>query len=596
MGAVADVIDLRALLELRTAAPADLDEGSVLVRSDVPGTMQLFRATVRGGELEQLTDFPDPVEGMFVPGTQRILVAHDEAGNEHTQLSLLENGHLEPLVDDPDFVHREPHFSPDGSLLAYVTNRDNGVDWVVYVRSLRDRRERAIFARGGVCIPAGFSPDASMVVVLHDTGRPSDNDVYLVDLATGDMENIAPHEEESWFDEPVWRPDSSSFFVATNEGRDTKAIKRYDLGTRSWDVVVEGDWDIDCHGDDAGRWLLAHVNEGGYSRLELRDAATLERMGELPLPGRGVVEEPVFARDGSALAFKFSSPVDPGDTWTYDLERQELRRITELPRPVDLAKLREPELHRFESFDGESIPVFLWEPDGDGPFPVVVTVHGGPESQYKPAFLPSFTPFTQHLVSRGYAVAAPNVRGSTGYGKRYEHLDDVRLRLDSVRDLGALHDWLGTRSTIDASRAALYGRSYGGYMVLAGLAFQPGRWAAGIECVGISNFVTFLENTAPWRRAVREPEYGTLEHDRDFLVEASPITHIDRIRAPLFIQHGANDPRVPLEETEQIHRVLTEKGIRCELLVHEDEGHAIGKLENRVETFERAAAFLDEVL
>ncbi|TMK73612.1 MAG: S9 family peptidase [Actinobacteria bacterium] len=596
MGAVADVIDLRALLELRTAAPADLDEGSVLVRSDVPGTMQLFRATVRGGELEQLTDFPDPVEGMFVPGTQRILVAHDEAGNEHTQLSLLEDGHLEPLVDDPDFVHREPHFSPDGSLLAYVTNRDNGVDWVVYVRSLRDRRERAIFARGGVCIPAGFSPDASMVVELHDTGRPSDNDVYLVDLATGDMENIAPHEEESWFDEPVWRPDSSSFFVATNEGRDTKAIKRYDLGTRSWDVVVEGDWDIDCHGDDAGRWLLAHVNEGGYSRLELRDAATLERMGELPLPGRGVVEEPVFARDGSALAFKFSSPVDPGDTWTYDLERQELRRITELPRPVDLAKLREPELHRFESFDGESIPVFLWEPDGDGPFPVVVTVHGGPESQYKPAFLPSFTPFTQHLVSRGYAVAAPNVRGSTGYGKRYEHLDDVRLRLDSVRDLGALHDWLGTRSTIDASRAALYGRSYGGYMVLAGLAFQPGRWAAGIECVGISNFVTFLENTAPWRRAVREPEYGTLEHDRDFLVEASPITHIDRIRAPLFIQHGANDPRVPLEETEQIHRVLTEKGIRCELLVHEDEGHAIGKLENRVETFERAAAFLDEVL
>jgi dipeptidyl aminopeptidase/acylaminoacyl peptidase len=213
-----------------------------------------------------------------------------------------------------------------------------------------------------------------------------------------------------------------------------------------------------------------------------------------------------------------------------------------------------------------------------------------------PAFLPSFTPFTQHLVSRGYAVAAPNVRGSTGYGKRYEHLDDVRLRLDSVRDLAALHDWLGTRPRVDASRAVLYGRSYGGYMVLAGLAFQPERWAAGIECVGISNFVTFLENTAPWRRSVREPEYGSLENDREFLVEASPITHVDRIRAPLFIQHGANDPRVPLEETEQIHGVLTRKGIRCELLVHEDEGHAIGKLDNRVETFERAAAFLDEVL
>src|SRR5204862_1624996 len=219
----------------------------------------------------------------------------------------------------------------------------------------------------------------------------------------------------------------------------------------------------------------------------------------------------------------------------------------------------------------------------------------GPESQFRPAFLPSFTPFTQHLVARGYAVAAPNVRGSTGYGKRYEHLDDVRLRLDSVRDLAALHDWLGSRPRLDASRAVLYGRSYGGYMVLAGLAFQPERWAAGIECVGISNFVTFLEHTAPWRLAAREPEYGSLEHDRDFLVEASPLTHVDRLRAPLFIQHGANDPRVPLLETEQIHRVLTEKGIRCELLVHADEGHAIGKLENRVAAVEGAAALLDEL-
>ena len=596
MGAVT-VVDLRALLELRSAAPADIEGETLLVRSDLPGTMQLFRASVRGGELEQVTDFPDPVEGRFVPGSQRILVEHDDAGNEHTQLSLVEPGSSpEPLVHNPDFVHRDPRFSHDGQLLAYVTNRDNGVDWVVYVRSLRDGDERAIFDRGGVCIPAGFSPDARLFAVLHDTGRPSDNDLYLVDVASGEAENVSPHEEIAWFDEPVWRSDGSAFFVATTEGRDTKAIKRYDLGTRRWSVAVESDWDLECHGDDAGRWLLVHANEDGYSRLELRDAETCGVVCDVPLPGRGVVEEPVLARDGSLVAFKFSSPVDPGDVWTYDVEQRELRRATGLPRSVDLGVLREPELHRFESFDGESVPVFLWEPDGDGPFPVVVMVHGGPESQFRPAFLPSFTPLTQHLLSRGYAVAAPNVRGSTGYGKRYEHLDDVRLRLDSVRDLSSLHDWLGTRRRLDAASAVLYGRSYGGYMVLAGLAFQPERWAAGIECVGISNFVTFLENTAPWRRAVREPEYGTLERDREFLIEASPITHVDRIRAPLFIQHGANDPRVPLEETEQIHRVLTEKGIRCELLVHEDEGHMIGKLENRVQTFERAVAFLDDVL
>lgn len=599
MSAVARGLDLRALLELRTAVPADIEGNTLLVRSDLPGTMQLFRVPVGGGGLEQLTSFPDPVTGGFVPRTETILLEHDDAGNELTQLSLLDarpGAEPRPLVHDPAFVHRDVSLSRDGSLVAYATNRENGVDWAVYVRSLRDGTERRVFARGGVCGTAGFSPDGRMLVVQHDSGRPRDNDLYLVDLATGDIDHVTPHDDDSWFGEPVWEPDGAAFFVATNVDRDTRAISRYDAAEQEWSGLIESEWDLECIGDDLGRWLLVHENADGYSRLALHDVRAGNPIAEIPLPGSGVVEEPVFAPDGSKLAFRFSSPVEPGDVWVCDLASGRVDRVTELPRPVALDELREPELHRFESFDGESVPVFLWEPEGEGPFPVVVMVHGGPESQFRPAFLPSYTPLQQHLFARGYAVAAPNVRGSTGYGKRYEHLDDVRLRLDSVRDLAALHDWLGTRSRIDSSRAVLYGRSYGGYMVLAGLAFQPERWAAGIECVGISNFVTFLENTAPWRRAVREPEYGSLERDRGFLVEASPITHVDRIRAPLFIQHGANDPRVPLGETQQIHRVLTEKGIRCELLVQEDEGHAIGKLENRIETFERVAAFLDEVL
>jgi dipeptidyl aminopeptidase/acylaminoacyl peptidase len=591
------VVDLRLLLQEPTASPAGIHGDSVLLRCDVPGTTQLFRAAIGGGELEQLTALPDPVDGILVPGTGRVLVEHDDAGNEHVQLSLLEpDGRLEPVVRDAAFVHRSPHFSRDGSLLAYTTNRDNGVDWVVYVRSRIDGGERRVFGGHGMCEPAGFSPDGRVLAVLQNSGRNGDNDLYLVALDDGSERHVSPHDEEASFEAPVWRPDGASCFVATNDGSDTKVIKRLDVAAGAWETVVASEWDLACAGDDDGRVLVVHANEDGYSRLELRDAWSLAHVADIPLPGRGVAESVVVAPDGSRVAFKFSSPVDPGDVWAYDVGARELERVTSLPRSVELGALREPELHRFASFDGLSVPVFLWEPDGDGPFPVVVMVHGGPEAQFLPAFLPSFTPFTQYLVSRGYAVAAPNVRGSTGYGKRYEHLDDVRLRLDSVRDLASLYDWLGTRAKIDASRAVLYGRSYGGYMVLAGLAFQPERWAAGIECVGISNFVTFLEHTAPWRRAVREPEYGSLERDREFLVEASPITHVDRIRAPLFIQHGANDPRVPLGETEQIHRVLTQKGIRCDLLVHEDEGHAIGKLGNRVETFERATAFLDEVL
>jgi dipeptidyl aminopeptidase/acylaminoacyl peptidase len=202
----------------------------------------------------------------------------------------------------------------------------------------------------------------------------------------------------------------------------------------------------------------------------------------------------------------------------------------------------------------------------------------------------------QYFAASGYAVAVPNVRGSTGYGKRYEHLDDVYKRMDSVKDLLGLHDWLAQDTRFDESRVVLYGGSYGGYMVLAGLAFFPERWAAAIDIVGISNLVTFLENTSEWRREFREREYGSLERDRDFLLSVSPITRVQDIRAPLFIIHGRNDPRVPVTEAEQIHRELTEHGVRCELLVYDDEGHGLQKLKNKLDAYPRAVAFLDEVL
>jgi dipeptidyl aminopeptidase/acylaminoacyl peptidase len=569
---------LRTLLELRRAVPLDADAESVLVGADLPGTQQLFR--LRDGELEQLTDYEEPVDGLLLPDG-RMLLAMDEGGNERAQLYLLDAAHrLEPLVYEPEFLHWTPHATRDGRSLAYASNRRNGVDFDVYVRGLATGAERAVFG-GGWLEVAGFSPGGRWLAVSRATDRSGDNELWLVDLATGEAVEVQPHEDEASVGPPAWI-DDERFVVSSSVGRDVRGLDG-----------IESEWDLECWSDPTGRRLLVEVNEDGYSRLELRDPVTRELRSEVPVPGRGVIEHPVFSPDGSRLYFAFSSPVEPVNVWAYELGGDGVECLTEIVAPTGL---REPELHRFDSFDGLSVPVFLWEPEGEGPFPVVVMVHGGPEAQFRPAWLPSFTPLTQHLVARGYAVAAPNVRGSTGYGKRYEHLDDGRLRLDSVHDLGALHDWLSARPRIDGSRAAVYGRSYGGYMTLAALAFQPERWAAGVESVGISNLLTFLENTSDWRRAAREREYGRLDRDRDFLVEASPLTHVDRMRAPLFIQHGANDPRVPLSETRQIYRVLSEKGIRCDLLVHEDEGHMIGKLGNRVETFERAAAFLDEVL
>jgi dipeptidyl aminopeptidase/acylaminoacyl peptidase len=588
---------LQDFLEIRVASPSSFspDGRHLLVQSNLTGTMQLYRVPIEGGELEQLTDTREPVSGDYLPADGAILLQQDVGGNERLQLSLLDPDTRETtqVVHDPDHIHRYSGATRDGRRIAYSSNRGNGKDFDVYVRDLETGEERCVFAPGGWAESLGLSPDGRWVGVEHLTERSGDNDLYLASTEGDEVIHVSPHDDEAFFGRPAWLPDSSAFYFAASTGRDTDAIARYDMKTRSWEYVIESDWDLNAHVDDAGRHLLVDANEDGYTRLELRDPRTLQVRAEVPLPGRGVAESPVFSNDGRYLAFHFTAPNLGGDVWLHDADTGETRRLTHSPSPVPTEEMAEPELVRFASFDDESIPAFVFTPGtGTAPHPVIVYIHGGPEGQS----LPRFLPMIQYFVANGFAVAVPNVRGSTGYGKRFEHLDDVYKRLDSVRDLVALHDWLTADARFDESRVVLYGGSYGGYMVLAGLAFHPERWAAGVDIVGISNLVTFLENTAEWRRYFREREYGSLERDRDFLWSVSPMSRIDSIRAPLVIIHGANDPRVPLSEAQQIHRELTSRGVRCELLVYHDEGHGLNKLKNRLDAYPKAVAFLEEVL
>jgi dipeptidyl aminopeptidase/acylaminoacyl peptidase len=341
------------------------------------------------------------------------------------------------------------------------------------------------------------------------------------------------------------------------------------------------------------RKLAYTTNVDGYARLTFHDLASGESTQVSGLPG-GVTAEPVFSPDGAHLAVSVQSPQHNMDVWIVDSDTFAPRRVTQSSLAgIPQASLAKPELIHYDTFDGRTLPAFLYRPPGvEPPLPVILYVHGGPASQIRPDFDPRF----QFFLSRGYAILAPNVRGSSGYGKAYMALDDVRLRMDSVTDLKYAVEWLRASGVADPGRIAIYGRSYGGFMVLAAITTYPDLWAAAIDVVGIANWVTFLENTGPWRRAHREQEYGSLESDRPFLESISPIYQVDRIQAPLLVVHGANDPRVPVTEADQIVESLRERGHPVAYLRYPDEGHKISKLQNRIDSFTKMAGFLAQYL
>jgi dipeptidyl aminopeptidase/acylaminoacyl peptidase len=573
------------------------DGSKVLLQSNLSGTAQLYVTAAGGGPLRAVTDLAEPAAGAYLPTDDDIVVATSAGGAEHTQLYRTHDDGtgFEPLLVDPEHIHRLGGVTRDGRLLAVATNSRTGADFDIYVVPLADpSARRMVFDRGGWLHPRGFSPDGRWLAVSRMTERSGDDELFLVEVTTGEVIEVAPHEAPVRLGAPAWRADSEGFFFSTDADRDRRAIARFDLDRRSWRYVLERDRDADadCTMDWPGTQLLVETETDGCTTAELVDPVSLETRQTVPLPGRGSASFG-FSRDGTALAYSFTSACEPGDAWLYQCCTGTTTRLTTMPRGVDAEDLVDPDVVRITSFDREEISLFVYRhPEAAGSTPVVVYLHGGPESHHGPGY----DPLVQYLAATGYAVVAPNVRGSTGYGKRFEHLDDGRRRLDAVADLVAVHDWLATQPGLDHRRAALFGGSYGGYLVEAGLAFQPERWAAGVSVVGISSLVTFLQNTASFRRKVREAEYGSLDDDADFLRHASPLTHADRIRAPLLLLHGANDPRVPVEEARQLQARLRDQGNECDLIVYPDEGHGLAKQSNRLDAYRRTAEFLARVL
>ena len=537
---------------------------------------------------EQLTFYEERISGaLYSPAENRLLFVMDAGGNERAQIFLLEDGEVTNLTNAPDAIHYPGDFSLDGRRIAYTATRRNGTDFDVYVQELPEGEPEMVWEVSGYHTVADWAPDGRALIVSRHHSNVN-NDLYRLNLETGEATLLTGHEGDARFSGANVNPDGGSLYLATDRDGEFLRLARLDLATLALEYLTPDDRDVEgVELSRDGRYLVASRNVDGYSDVLLFNGRG-RRMPDPRIP-EGIVGDFEFSPDSRRLAFTLTAPERNPDIWVVDLPHGDARRLTRSSTAgIPPRSFRKPRVVRYTSFDDHQIPGLFYEPETENA-PVIVNVHGGPESQSRPAF----APVTQYLLGRGYAVFFPNVRGSTGYGKAYTHLDDVGLRMDSVEDLAHAAYWLRERGH---RRIAVMGGSYGGFMVLAALTEYPDLWTAGVDIVGIANLVTFLENTGSYRRSLRESEYGSLEKDRAFLESISPIHKAEKIAAPLMVIHGKNDPRVPVGEAEQIVDRVKENGGTVDYLLYEDEGHGLAKLKNRLDAYPKIAAFLDRHL
>jgi dipeptidyl aminopeptidase/acylaminoacyl peptidase len=564
---------------------------------DVP---QVHHVAGPGAARRQLTFFTEPVSGVSRrPGGTELLFSMDEGGSEFFQLFLLDpaTGDARRLTDGTS-RNGAAVWSDDGGKLAYQSTRRNGRSNDVWV--LHDPGDttsaRLVFQApdGAFWAASDWSPDGNRLLLVQYVSI-TDSRIHLLDLETGAVEHVAGGElapANYAGVSPTFSADGAGIFLATDSEGEFRQLGYLDLETARM-TFVSGDipWDVEgfALSDDGSRGAFV-VNENGISALYLMDPAALQyrRVDSLPV---GLIGGLSFSPDGRRLAMTLNTARTPSDVFVLELGRTPFaygalaRWTTSEVGGLQTDEFVQPDIIAYATFDAvegrrRTIPAFIHRPDTTGAHPVIIYIHGGPESQYRPGFSGTFQYWVNEL---GAAVIAPNVRGSAGYGKSYVKLDNGAKREDSVRDIGALLNWIQAQPDLDPDRIAVYGGSYGGYMVLASLTHYSERLAAGVDIVGISNFVTFLENTQDYRRDLRRPEYGD-ERDprmRAFLDSISPNRQAQRIRVPLFVAQGQNDPRVPVTESEQIVRAVRDAGQDVWYMNALNEGHGFRKKENR---------------
>jgi dipeptidyl aminopeptidase/acylaminoacyl peptidase len=577
---------------LSTERPQVAPDDRVYFISWDTGVNQIYRADTPPTAITQAQDFPEGLDFFTLsPDGRYLIVEADVGGDEQFDLYLIDLA-SDALAVQPFDVDRAVRadsvvFSPDSSSIVYRCNRRNGRDFDIWRSSISGKPELWIQTEGYLWL-SDISPDGSQLAFSRYYGGDQ-ADLFIADLETRSVRALThvPPETGGVFGGAHFSADGKHLYLITNSGQERSTLARIDAQSGEWSLLLTSDWEVEGLAMSPDRLQLAYLlNEGGYSHAYVSptDAFAPTRLDH---PELAIVSALEFGvRDLVVLG---ASATRTSDVYRLPLSGGAPVQVTVSDYAgIDTAHFVEPELVEYTSFDGLSIPAFLYKPTGQAaPAAYLIYAHGGPEAQFRPGFVRNF----QYLLSKGIGIIAPNVRGSSGYTRQFLELDDYKKRMDSVRDYKAAADWLVAQGLADPKKLGIMGGSYGGFVVMACITEYPELFAAAIDKVGIVNFITYFENTKGYRRSVREKEYGPAD-DVEFLRSISPILKIDQVVTPLMVVHGENDPRVPVGEARQIIQALEAKGQVVEAIIFPDEGHGVDKLENRLFVYDKMSEFL----
>lgn len=576
--------------------PHWIDADSFVYSSNQSGAPQVWRMQIADRSKQQISHYEDFITSIVTDSqTGRYAFMMGSGGNERSQIFFAQGDEIpQNLTNQPEAVHMLGAFIPGTNLLLFSSNLRNPLHFdLETIDVVTGKRTLVLENNDHYNFIDSVSPDGRYYMyrkLIKESNQP----LWMYDTVLKETTQIQVSESLSKNEGTLWINDRQFYFL-TNDHSEFMRLVQYDLDSQEVTPILNFNWDIESIAFNHDKSLMSLIlNEDGYLNLYVYDTTNWQPLNT-PRPPKGATtyyDSVSWSPVGNKLIFSFSSGSHVPNIWLIDLDQDCCQRLTDNKLQGEHQPLVEPILKRYQSFDGLSVPYFLYVPYGKKPenLPVLIEIHGGPEGQSSA----SFDEVLAYFISEGIAVVVPNVRGSTGYGQTYTHLDDVEKRLDSVKDIEALVHHLVNENIADKDKIAVSGTSYGGFMTLSCAARYPELFCAAVDTVGMYNLVTFLERTAGFRRAHRESEYGTLEFDREVLYNVSPVAKVDNISGPIMIIHGTNDPRVPVFEAQQVVSYLDEKGVEVHFLEYQDEGHGIHKMANRMDCYPKVVSFLKE--